>query len=50
MIKRKDMVNLTGLMEDATGENGSMGNSTEKEPMLLVLAKKNMESGKKGKE
>ena len=50
MTKRKDTESSCGPMAGAIGENGSMENSMEKEPMLLLLAKRSMVSGKMEKE
>ena len=44
------MENLFGQMEDVIEENGSMENNMEKEPILQVEVKRNMESGRKARE
>lgn len=46
-IKRKDMENLSGLMEDVIEVNGLMESNTEKDHIKLVQDKKNMVNGKK---
>ena len=50
MTRNKGMENLYGQMEEVTVVNGKMENNMEKEHMLPVLVKKNMENGKKEKE
>lgn len=44
------MVSSSGQMEDATEENGVMGNKTAKEPTFQVQDRKSMENGSKEKE
>ena len=44
------MGSLFGQMEGLIKETGIMVNKMEKESMLLLMAVKNMESGKKGRE
>lgn len=49
-IKRRAMENLSGQMGDVTEENGSMANNMEKELILQVEVRRNMENGRKAKE
>jgi hypothetical protein len=49
-IKRRAMENSSGRMGDVTEENGSMANNMEKEPILQVEVRRNMENGRKAKE
>ena len=50
MTRRRDMANLFGLMEDATGVNGSQANNMVKEHTLPALDKKNTVNGEMERE
>lgn len=50
MIKKKDMENLSGLMEDNTKENGKMVNNTVKEFILMPKELPEKDYGLKEKE